>query len=46
MSIAYDKGYDAGICGANDSENPYPIGSDEAMDWYYGLADGEAFGDD
>jgi|GEM_PF-4284512 len=32
-SDAYLSGIDAGIAGATDSENPYAIGSDEAMDW-------------
>lgn len=32
------EGQEAGRNGANDSDNPYPNGSDEAMDWFDGLS--------
>ena len=27
------EGYDAGMAGANDLDNPYELGSDEGMSW-------------
>lgn len=41
-SQAYLEGVDAGIAGATDANNPYEIGSDEAMDWEDGRASQEA----
>ena len=32
------EGREAGLAGQNDGDNPYPIGSDEAMDWEDGRA--------
>jgi len=40
-SDAYLAGVDAGIAGATDADNPYPIGSDEAMDWEDGRSSTE-----
>lgn len=40
-STAYLECVDAGIAGATDSNNPYPIGSDEAMDWEDGRSSAE-----
>jgi len=40
-SEAYLEGVDAGIAGATDADNPYEIGSDEAMDWEDGRASQE-----
>ena len=37
-SEAYTAGLDAGVAGMNDSDNPYKIGTDEAMDWEDGRA--------
>jgi hypothetical protein len=33
---AYTRGVEDGNNNCEDSENPYPIGSDEAMSWYDG----------
>jgi hypothetical protein len=38
---AYDAGREAFRQGLNDSDNPHPIGSDDAMDWFDGLTDEE-----
>jgi hypothetical protein len=38
---AYDAGREAFRRGLNDSDNPHPIGSDDAMDWFDGLTDEE-----
>ena len=35
---AYNEGVEAGHNGDNDGDNPYPVGSDEAMDWQDGLS--------
>lgn len=32
-SDAYIEGREAGLARQMDVDNPYPIGSDEAMDW-------------
>lgn len=37
-SVYYFEGQEAAMDGLNDSDCPYPIGSDEAMDWQDGLA--------
>lgn len=37
-SAEFYEGQEAGRDGANDADCPYPIGSDEAMDWQDGLA--------
>jgi len=39
MSIAYQEGYNEGLEGM-DERNPYPVGSDEAMDFYDGYEAG------
>ncbi len=36
-SEAFIEGREACLGGQSDSDNPYPIGSDEAMDWYDGF---------
>lgn len=36
-SDAYIEGREARLGGQSDADNPYPIGSDEAMDWYDGF---------
>lgn len=38
-SDAYHEGQEAAIEGLQDCDCPYPIGSDEAMDWQDGLSD-------
>lgn len=35
---AYDEGVEAGHSGFKDTDNPYKIGTDEAMDWEDGRA--------
>lgn len=40
-SEAYEEGREAFRLGLNDADNPYPNGSDEAMDWFDGLSDEE-----
>ena len=40
-SFEWEQGYDAGLAGQNDSDNPYIIGSDEAMDWEDGRSQTE-----
>ncbi len=40
-SKQYYEGRQAFFDGDNDLNNPYPIGSDEAMDWFDGLTDEE-----
>lgn len=35
------EGREAGLSGAVDSDNPYEIGTDEAMDWEDGRTEGE-----
>lgn len=32
-SAEYDEGREAGLAGQTDADNPYPIGTDKAMDW-------------
>ena len=39
---AFNDGHEAGMDGATDAENPYRIGTDEAMSWEDGRAAGEA----
>lgn len=38
MSDAYDEGFDAYLAGRSETNNPYEIGSDQAMDWNDGFA--------
>lgn len=38
---AFVEGREVGLAGATDADNPYPIGSDEAMDWEDGRASTE-----
>lgn len=38
---AYVQGREAGMTGQLDSDNPYTIGTDEAMDWEDGRASQE-----
>lgn len=38
---AYEEGREAFRNGLTDADNPYPNGSDEAMDWFDGLSDEE-----
>ncbi len=38
LSAEFYEGQEAGRDGANDADCPYPVGSDEAMDWQDGLA--------
>jgi hypothetical protein len=37
-SAEYEEGQEAARQGLTDADCPYPIGSDEAMDWQDGLA--------
>lgn len=39
---AFEEGREAGLGGANDADNPHPIGSDEAMSWEDGRSEGES----
>ena len=32
----FDEGVEGAHCGATDADNPYPIGSNQAMDWEEG----------
>lgn len=41
-SKEFSEGREAGLAGLTDADNPYPIGSDEAMDWEDGRASVEA----
>jgi hypothetical protein len=39
MGEAYQSGLEAALCGANNSNNPYPIDSAEGREWFRGLTD-------
>jgi len=45
MSDAYLAGKEAYRKGIVDSDNPFPMGSDEATDWFDGWYDEEFFSD-
>ena len=36
---AYEEGQEAAWSGMAETDNPYPIGSDEAMSWFDGFND-------
>lgn len=38
-SDAYHDGAEAFRQGSTDTDNPHPLGSDEAMDWFDGFTD-------
>ena len=45
-SKEYEEGRDAGLAGQTDEQNPYTIGTDEAMDWEDGRASWDADDED
>ena len=45
-SEAFSEGEEAGLAGQVDSDNPYEIGTDEAMDWEDGRSSMEELAND
>ena len=39
QQAAYDRGFRAHMSGANQADNPYPPGSNDACDWLSGWMD-------
>jgi len=44
-SAAFTEGQDAALRGLTDADCPYPISTDEAMDWFDGLCDEDFLSD-
>lgn len=42
LDAIHEEGQEAFWAGLSDADNPYPIGSDEAMSWYDGFCDPRA----